>query len=174
MGNLVEGRIEIDDLQWVDITPDLLRTFALEPGNLLFNRTNSEKLVGKTAIFDLDGTFVFASYLIRLECDSSLVVPRFLNAFLNHENIQTRVRALATRGVSQSNISASKLARFTIPMPPIAEQELIAEVLTACDRKIQSLKKELRHLEELFNAALHEIMEGKLSAQPLAVEEASQ
>ena len=174
MGNLVEGRVDVCDLQWVDISPELLRAFALKPGDLLFNRTNSEKLVGKTALFALDGTFVFASYLIRLDCDSNLVVPHFLNAFLNRENILTRVRALATRGVSQSNISASKLARFSIPTPPIAEQELIAEVLTACDRKIHALKRELEHFEEFFNAALHELMEGKLSAHPLVAEDTLQ
>jgi len=66
MNNLVGGRIDVNDLQYVDIDGDDFAKFRLRRGDLLFNRTNSFELVGKTSIFDIDEDFVFASYLIRV------------------------------------------------------------------------------------------------------------
>lgn len=43
--------------------------FRVQKTDILFNRTNSYELVGKAAIFDLDGDFTFASYLARASPD---------------------------------------------------------------------------------------------------------
>ncbi|MFX9665250.1 restriction endonuclease subunit S, partial [Acinetobacter baumannii] len=66
MNNLEDGRINTSDLKYIDLDRDDFEKFRLRKGNVLFNRTNSYELVGKTAIFNIDGEFVFASYLIRL------------------------------------------------------------------------------------------------------------
>jgi type I restriction enzyme S subunit len=170
MNNLVEGKIDASDLQQVDIDAELLKAFKLERGDLLFNRTNSQDLVGKTSLFESDDPFVFASYLIRLRIDIAQAIPAFVNSYLNRENVVRQVQMLATRGVSQSNISASKLGRFPLPVPPISEQREIAAAGQACDRKIETLDAERERLEELFNAMLEELMSGRLSGVPLVEE----
>lgn len=170
MSNLIGGRVDATDLQRVTIGTDLLRSFTVLKGDLLFNRTNSQDLVGKTAIFALEGTYVFASYLIRIRIDESKADPMFVNAYLNSENVLRRVRGLATRGVSQSNISASKLARFRVPLPPQDEQQAIASVFAGCDSKTTALQRETTIAEELFGATLEGLMTGRLSTERLIEE----
>jgi type I restriction enzyme, S subunit len=168
MSNLIKGRVDAPDLQRVSIGADLLRSFSVRKGELLFNRTNSQGLVGKTAIFSLEGTYVFASYLIRIRIDESKADSMFVNAYLNRESVLRRVRGLATRGVSQSNISASKLARFRIPIPPQDEQRAIASVFAGCDLKIRALQREITVAEELFGTMLEGLMTGRLT--PVSIE----
>jgi type I restriction enzyme, S subunit len=92
MTNRVDGRINCKKLQYADVTDKQLRSHRVERGDLLFNRTNSLELVGRTAIFDLPGHYVFASYLIRLRTKPDKLDPEFLNFYLGSE--ETRVHQL--------------------------------------------------------------------------------
>ncbi|MHA1205341.1 MAG: restriction endonuclease subunit S [Candidatus Heimdallarchaeaceae archaeon] len=103
MNNLNDGDIDIRDLKYLELDEDTYKKFKVNKGDLLFNRTNSIDLVGKTSVFNIDLECVFASYLIRLKVDKKQVIPEFLNYYLNVSSTQLRLKALATRGVSQSN-----------------------------------------------------------------------
>lgn len=161
MNSLSDGGIATDDLQYVDLDQATLEQFKLNKGDLLFNRTNSYELVGKTGLFELDATFVFASYLIRVTLLLDKAEPAFFNAYLNWTPTQRRLKAMASRGVSQSNINATKLASLLVPLPSLTEQRTIAEILRACDEKIAALEREAAVHNELFKALLEELMTAK-------------
>jgi type I restriction enzyme S subunit len=131
-------------------------------GDILFNRTNSLELVGKTSLFDVEGDFVFASYLIRVETDISSLLPEYLNYYLNLEGTQIRLKALATRGVSQSNISATKLKAFGVPLPSLFEQEEIASLLADTDLKLAAEEDRRAALSDVFTSTLHQLMTGQI------------
>ncbi len=65
------------------------------------------------------------------------------------------------RVLAVSGISGSDLKNLLIPIVPIDEQRLIAEVLRACDEKIAALEREAAAHDELFKALLEELMTGK-------------
>jgi len=162
MNNLTNGRIDISNLKYVDLDARSAQRFKLEPGDLLFNRTNSQDLVGKTSLFDLPEHFVFASYLIRVKCNANRANPRFLNAYLNWDKTQSRLRMLATRGVGQSNISASKLRGLLICLPPADVQSDIADCLRTVDRKIDRERYRRECLGFLFKSLLRDLMTGRI------------
>jgi type I restriction enzyme, S subunit len=161
MNNLDEGKVTFADLQFVDLDSTTREKFRVHRGDLLFNRTNSYELVGKTARFVSDRECVLASYLIRVEVDEDRIDGEFLNHYLNWEGAQRRLRMLATRGVSQSNISATKLKSFTIPLPPLAEQKQIAGILSALDRKGSAEDARASALARVFAAQLEGLMNGE-------------
>ena len=161
MNNLVDGRVETSDLKYVDLPQKDFAKFRVQVRDVLFNRTNSYELVGKTAIFDIDGNFTFASYLIRLITDLSRLLPEFLNYYLNWDSAQRRLKMLATRGVSQSNISATKLKQFVIGLPPPEVQEEIACILATADGKIAAEEQRKAALQALFKSMLHQLMTGQ-------------
>ena len=66
MTNQKDGYISGDNLQYVNISEKELNKFKVNMDDVIFNRTNSFELVGRTAIFKISGDYVFASYLIRL------------------------------------------------------------------------------------------------------------
>ncbi|RIK79391.1 MAG: hypothetical protein DCC68_13385 [Planctomycetota bacterium] len=161
------GRVAFDDLQYVDIDDRTFAAYKLRRGDILFNRTNSADLVGRTAIFDDDRDAVFASYLIRMQPRRDELLPAYLNHYLNWERTQQRLKAIATRGVSQSNISAGKLKIFDVAFPTPDEQEEIAGALGAVDQRIAfaEAQRELSH--ELFAAMLDELMTGRIRVNEL-------
>jgi len=169
MNNLINGSISIDDLQFVDLDEKTFRKFKLEKGDILFNRTNSFELVGKTSIFTLEGEFVFASYLIRLKVNGKIIDPFFVNFYFNWDVTQTRLKGLASRGVSQANISATKLKTFKIPLPPIKEQKQIVYILNIVNKKIEVEQRRKQVLEELFKTMLHKLMSGDMRLKEVEI-----
>ncbi len=169
MTNQVDGQIVGCNLQFVEISHGEFEKFRVERGDILFNRTNSLDLVGRTAIFNIESEFVFASYLIRLRTDEKKLNPFFLNCYFNTDEIQARLKSIATRAVSQSNISATRLKGFPVPKPSLEEQEEIVAHVTALDRKLAVHRSKLNQLQDLFRTLLHELMTAKIRVHQLEI-----
>jgi type I restriction enzyme, S subunit len=169
MNNLEDGKINCKDLQFVSLESSEFEKFKLENGDILFNRTNSLDLVGKTALFTLDGDFVFASYLLRIRTIKDQLLPEYLNYYFNFEKTQQDLKSLASRGASQVNISASKLSNFPIPLPPLLEQREIVEILQTIDQKIEIEKRKKELYEELFKTMLNKIMNQEIDVEKIEV-----
>jgi type I restriction enzyme, S subunit len=163
MNNLSDdGLLDISDVSYVKLSDAELKRFLLQRGDLLFNRTNSFALVGKATVFDLEGSFVCASYLIRFKLDTSRVEPQFINYFFNSAASKAKLRRLATRGVSQSNINPTVLQRrFLIPTPPLPEQREIIEILSAWDRSIRFTKQLIETKVQFKRALAQQVLTGK-------------
>ena len=124
MGNLGWGTIAYDDLKYLhhdQVDPRLL----LEPGDLLFNRTNSAELVGKAAVFDhYPEPITFASYLIRVRPLPSARMG-WVSLVMNSSVGRRYVASVRNQQVGQANVNGTKLAATPVPIPSLAEQELI-------------------------------------------------
>jgi len=161
MTNQVDGQIVDRNLQYVEISDADYAKFKVERGDILFNRTNSLDLVGRTAIFDIEGEFLFASYLIRLRTNDRQLDPFFLNSYFNTDEIQARLKSIATRAISQSNISASRLKGFPVPKPSLEEQKEIVAQAKVLERKLAVHRYQLEQLKDLFRTLLHELITAK-------------
>lgn len=127
MGNLQGGRIDWDDLVFTS-DEDEIRKYGLTAPTVLFNRTNSPDLVGKTSIYRGERPAVFAGYLIRIIHGPKLN-PEFLNYCLNTPQFKEWCLEVKSDGVSQSNINAKKLASYEIQLCSTAEQaEIVRRV----------------------------------------------
>jgi type I restriction enzyme S subunit len=163
-----DGAVHYRNLQFVDLDQATYEAFRLNPGDLLFNRTNSIELVGRMAIIDDDRPAVFASYLVRLTVDEKQCLPRFLNYFMNWPATQVEIKKLASRAVGQANINASKLRTVKFPLPPTLDEQLeIVTILDAIDHKIDLHKRKRAVLDELFKALLHKLMSGEIRVADL-------
>lgn len=171
MTNQRQGRISSDNLQYVELTGNQFQRFRVERHDILFNRTNSFELVGRTAIFDLEGDFVFASYLIRLRTDGECLRPFFLNHYLNWEETQRRLKSIASRAVSQSNISATRLRSFSVPVPKADEQDEIVANLDCLDQMLSINARKHVALTALFRTLLHQLMTARIRVHNLVLSE---
>jgi type I restriction enzyme S subunit len=118
---------------------------ALAPGNVLFNRTNSPELVGKTAIYRGEREAIYAGYLIRIVTVKELV-SEYLNYCLNSPHGKDYCWRVKTDGVSQSNINAQKLGCFEVPFCTNEEQNEIV-------RRVEALFVVADQLEEKLATA---------------------
>ncbi len=117
MNELVEGScVDRGEMKCSEISANEFNKYRLTRGDVLFNRTNSFEHVGRTGIFDLEGEYCFASYLIRLIILKGYADPFYVNAFMNSDGFQQGIKQFASRAIGQSNINAKSLASYPIPL----------------------------------------------------------
>lgn len=137
MNNVDEGKIDARDLKYASLTKGEEAEYLLEPGDILFNRTNSRALVGKVAIFQEKRRMSFASYLLRLKAKRGETDARWLNYYFNSGEIQNKLSHMATPGVSQSNINAQAMQSIRLRTPPKDEQGVMADLIDLMEERVQ-------------------------------------
>jgi type I restriction enzyme S subunit len=167
MGNLQDGQLDWTDLVYTS-DPEEIEKYHLEPGDILFNRTNSPELVGKTSIFRGERDAIYAGYLIKITCLPSLN-PEFLNYQLNSPKAKDYCKSVKSDGVSQSNINAKKLAAYPLNCPPLEEQtEIVRQVdqlFAHADRVEQQINNALARINNLTQSILAKAFRGELTEQ---------
>ncbi len=135
MGNIQNGRLVWDKLVYTSDDEEIAK-YPLQYNDLLFNRTNSKELVGKTAIYKSEFPAIYAGYLVRVT--PLLMCSDYLNYVMQSQFYWSYCQTVRSDAIGQSNINAEKLKRFVFPLPPFAEQKRIVakleEILPLCER----------------------------------------
>jgi len=167
MSNIQDGKLDWTDLVFTS-DADEIEKYRLQAGDVLFNRTNSPELVGKTALYSGDREAIYAGYLIRIRCSERLL-PAYLTYALNSPQGRHYCWQVKTDGVSQSNVNAKKLAAFQLLLPRLEEQR---EVVRRIDHAVSWLDKiatehvRAEHLlPKLDQAILAKAFRGELAPQ---------
>ena len=168
MGNLQNGLIDWSDLKYTDDDSETIK-YNLEEGDVLFNRTNSPELVGKTSIYKGENKAIFAGYLIRIKNKRDYLNSDYLNYCLNSSRAKEWCNQVKTDGVSQSNINAQILGSFQIPLPPVEEQQEIVRRVEAlfkiADQLEERYKKAQAYVDKLTQSILAKAFRGELVPQ---------
>lgn len=122
MNNITyEGTLDLADVKRIDVADSELENYVVRYGDVLFNRTNSRDLVGKTCVFDRKEPMIIAGYIIRLRMNGQ-VLPEYLSLFMNTRYAKKLLIGMAKGAVGQANINAKELQEIQIIIPPIDEQ----------------------------------------------------
>ena len=157
MNNITEdGRLNIQNLKHIDVPEKDLKKYVVSNGDVLFNRTNSMELVGKTCIYELDFDMVIAGYIIRIRTKKNILNPRYLSEFLNFPSTKKFLRNIAKGAVNQANINAKELQDISIPLPPLSLQNEFADFVAQVDKSQLAIQKSLEELETLKKSLMQE------------------
>lgn len=166
MGNLQNGKLDWTDLVYTSNEVEIGK-YKLSTGDVLFNRTNSPELVGKTSIYRGERAAIYAGYLIKISC-LPVLNPEFLNYHLNSPSARAYCYAVKSDGVSQSNINAKKLAEYPMSLPQPAEQTEIVrrveQLFAYADTIEQQAKAAKARVDNLTQAILAKAFRGELTA----------
>ncbi len=175
MGEVQDGQlVDTGAMKYVDIPEQEFEPYRLHKGDVLFNRTNSIALVGKTGIFSLDGPYCFASYLIRVKFDPARISSRFACYMMNSRSFLDRVRAKAAQSVNQANINATTLRNERVRYPTsVAAQQALADKLDRLrqysDDLAAAYQTKLVHLAALKQSLFNRAFSGELTARRTTV-----
>ena len=168
MGNIQNGRIDWDDLVYTSDKAEIAR-YSLRPGDVLFNRTNSPELVGKTAIYRGERPALFAGYLVRVNQIGQVTSGPYVAHFLNSPRAREHGKSVKTDGVNQSNINGTKLQEYPFPSCSPAEQAEIVRILDARLEAAEALDKEVAasfaRADALRQSILKKAFSGELVSQ---------
>lgn len=145
MNNLtIDGRLDLNNLKYIDICDDELEKYSVRKGDILFNRTNSIELVGKTTVFNLSESMVIAGYIIRVRLNDK-ILPEVFSQFMNLKVIKSIIRAMAKGAVNQANVNAKELQSIRVYIPDMVLQRKFVEMKEQVDKsKVEELNVILR------------------------------
>ena len=154
MNNITySGEMDYRDLKYIELSDNEKEKFLLKKGELLFNRTNSKDLVGKTGLFELDSPMAFAGYLIKMK-PSNLIHSKFLLFFMNSEFMKKLLYNKAKNIVGMANINAKELEDFSIILPPIELQNKFAERIEKITKLSFEIEEAIKEAENLYNSLI--------------------
>lgn len=161
----VTGDLDLVDVKHVDLQGPELDRQLLEPGDLLFNRTNSAELVGKTGLWsESELPAVAASYLIRVRVNQAKVLPEYVWALMNTSFVRSHFAMKARRAIGMANINATELRRVPAYFPSLSLQEQFVGHLQHLRRLADQRRRSVDELDELFQSLIRRAFSGSLTA----------
>lgn len=147
------GELDLSDTKRIDVPENELPKCTVRRGDVLFNRTNSKELVGKTCVYNRDEMMVLAGFVIRVRV-TDRVLPEFLSAFLNTDFSKQMLLNMCKTAIGQANINAQEMQNIGLYLPPVELQQQFVQFKDQTDKSKVEIKKSLDELERLKKALM--------------------
>jgi type I restriction enzyme S subunit len=166
MFNILEGRLNLERVDRVELTAEELGDYGLESGDILVNRVNTPELVGKCAVIPVElGAAVFESKNIRVRLKSNEAEPNYVAHFLNTSFGHGTLCQGVKHAIGMATINNSDLRNCQLPLPPIEMQREWAKHVASVRGITTRTESSMKNLETLFQVLLHRAFTGELTAK---------
>ena len=161
MNNITyDGHLDLSNLKHIDLPDDQLAKYQVQKGDVLFNRTNSKELVGKTCVFKEDIPMVIAGYIIRVRVNAR-ANPEYLSAILNSKYGKRTLLDMCKSIVGQANINAQELQNIDILIPPLALQNEFAAFIEQLDKSKFSVSQQQKTIDSYQRGIILQLAGGE-------------
>lgn len=147
------GELDLTDTKTIDIPDEELDKCTVRRGDLLFNRTNSKELVGKTCVYNRDEMMVLAGFVVRVRLNDK-ALPEFVSAFMNTDFSKKMLLGMCKAAIGQANINAQELQSIGIYIPPIELQKKFVSFKDQVDKSKAVVQKALDKAQLLFDSLM--------------------
>lgn len=160
--------IDLERVKYVETSPEIEEKYLVLKGDILFSHINSDKHLGKTAIYDGSDKLIHGINLLLIRANERIQKP-LLNYLFKYYRNKGEFIKVAQRAVNQSSINQKKLKSITIPIPPLPEQKQIVAKLDALFGHLEQVRERLDRIPELLKnfrqSVLTQAVTGKLTEE---------
>ena len=149
------GELDLTDTKRIDIPDNELDKCTVRRGDVLFNRTNSKELVGKTCVYNRDEMMVLAGFVIRVRV-TERILPEFLSTFLNTDFSKQMLLGMCKAAIGQANINAQEMQSIGIYLPPTELQRQFVQFKEQVDKSKVAVQKSLDEAQLLFDSLMQQ------------------
>ena len=149
------GELDLTDTKTIDVPEDELPKCSVRRGDVLFNRTNSKELVGKTCVYNRDEMMVLAGFVVRVRVNER-ILPEVLSGFLNTDFSKQMLYGMCKAAIGQANINAQELQNIGIYIPPMDLQKQFVEFKDQVDKSKVVVQEALDKAQMLFDSLMQE------------------
>ena len=160
-------RLKLDDVAYIEVEENSFAKRKLQKNDIVVERSGGgpNQPVGRVLLFDIDDdNFSFCNFTSALRViDSSYISPIYLHKYLNYFYLSGKTIEMQSNTIGLRNLDYTKYLDIDVPIPSLAEQERIVEILDREFERIDALKanaeQNLQHAKNLFQAALKNELE---------------
>ena len=168
VANVFDGFLETEDVLEMPFSAHEKERFLLKSGDILLNEGQSIELVGRSAIYrGIPDECCFQNTLIRFRANRSTFIE-FAQMVFQHYLSLGVFSSIAVQTTSIAHLGAGRFAALKMPLPPLAEQQTIAEALGDADALIESLEQLVTKKRHFKQGTMQELLTGKLRLQAFA------
>ena len=158
MNNITnDGFLDVSHYKTISLPEKELEKCLVKRGDIIFNRTNSRELVGKSCVFTENENMVIAGYLIRIRLKEGFE-PQFITYSMNLQRSLGLFQHLIVGAVHQANISANNIQKVIINYPPLSEQQSIVATLDSLKSKVDRLQENFDKISQECDALKQAIL----------------
>lgn len=163
MNNLTyDGYLDLSDMKYISFNQNEKDKYAVRRYDLLFNRTNSRDLVGKTVVYDRDDEMVIAGYIIKSRVNDD-VNPYFIWGYLNSDHGKGKLKSMCKSIVGMANINAQEFQNIPILLPSLELQNQFGQFVQKVSEKKKNITRSLHLINDIFNGLMQRAFSGKLN-----------
>ncbi len=151
------GEIDLAATKFIEPERDLT-PYLLKENDVVFNNTNSEALVGKTALWTRDQRAVLSNHMtiVRVLSEDG-ISPQFVAFYLLKKWMDGYFRQVCRRHVNQASVSIERLKDTPFPDFDVDEQRRIAHVLSTLQTAIEQQARLIALTHELKRALMRKL-----------------
>jgi type I restriction enzyme S subunit len=162
MGNIIyNGELDLTKISYVNLPEQEFNKIKLQQGDIIFNRTNSTELVGKTTYWNHNKDAVIASYLVKIRLKDEFN-PIWFSYLMNTMYYKKMFSERCKKSVGQSNISPTLLKQFPIYTPPFDLQLTFSSLVQNVEKMKEKQRESEKELNNLFNSLMQRAFRGEL------------
>ncbi|MBI6062303.1 restriction endonuclease subunit S [Clostridium perfringens] len=162
MNNITyDGNWDFTSIKYINLDEKEQKKYLVYKGEVLFNRTNSKELVGKTAVYKEDEPMAYAGYLVKA-IPNERANGEFISAYMNTKYVKDKLLNMAKNIVGMANINAEEFKKIDVYIPPIELQNQFADFVKQVDKLKFEMEKSLKELEDNFNSLMQKAFKGEL------------
>ena len=162
------GGLNLSHLKYFEMDIKIKERLKLHKGDVLFNWRNAPKWIGRSTVFDKEGEYVNASFLLKLR-PYIVGYSKFTAFYMNYLRLSGYFMSIVNNAVNQANFNATRTSQVEMPLPPLREQERIADEVDRRMSVIEGLEDivatQMARAEKLHQSILKRAFEGRLVAQ---------
>ena len=162
--NVVNGRVELEDLKYASASDADLQRFSLAANDVVVVRTNGNPAyIGRSALVAADMmACMFASYLIRMRFDVNRAWSPYIYATLNSQPVREKLLKAATTSAGNYNINTVSLKGITIPLPNLETQHQIGEVIKMATEAASACENEVKTNQQVKAMLMSDLLSGRV------------
>lgn len=149
------GELDLSDTKTIDVPEEELPKCTVRRGDVLFNRTNSKELVGKTCVYNRDEMMVLAGFVVRVRLNEQML-PEVMSGFLNTDFSKQMLLGMCKAAIGQANINAQELQNIGIYIPPMDLQKEFVAFKEQLDKSKVAVQKSLDEARLLFDSLMQQ------------------
>lgn len=156
---IANGFIDNDRMGYADITElDKYQNYVLEYGDILMSHINSEKHLGKSAIFlENDNIVIHGMNLLGLRCNKDILFPKYAHYYFNSDRFRRQIPKITKKSVNQASFSVSDVRDLDILVPKLESQLKISNILDKAQELIDKRKEQIEACDELIKGLFYDM-----------------
>lgn len=155
---IAERKVNLEKCGYADIKDNEYKDYRLLAGDILISHINSEKHLGKCAIFEEDRTDVIHGMnLLCLRPIKEKISPRYLFHILSSPAFLNLISSITKKSVNQASFTVTAFKLLEIPLPPLAEQKRIAAILDKAVGIRQKREQAIKLADDFLRATFLEM-----------------